>query len=89
MFALIKAIEIKGVWEQYIMRKNRDTEWARTKERIDAKDLPIQKPTEPLPAIFDTVRRSGFTTTSKKSGVHDVNGAVREKRPIARIRREN
>ena len=71
------------------MGKNMDTDWARTKERIDAKDSPIRKPAEPLPAIFDTVRRSGFTTTSKKPGVHDVNGAVREKRPIARIRREN
>jgi hypothetical protein len=31
----------------------------------EAKDKPIEKPAEPLPAIFGGVRRSGFSTARK------------------------
>lgn len=34
----------------------------------EAKDKPIEKPSEPLPAIFSGVRHSGFSTARRVAG---------------------
>ncbi len=34
----------------------------------DTRELPIAKPSEPLPAIFSTYGRTGFSTTRKVRG---------------------
>ncbi len=60
----------------------------RQSTRRDVRDMPIRKPSDPLPAIFDSVRHSGFTTTSR-NGVRDASGAAREKKQTSRLRSEN
>lgn len=34
-------------------------------KRRDVRDVPISKPSDPLPSIFDSVRHSGFTTARR------------------------
>lgn len=41
------------------------------KALADARDLPIQKPIEPLPTIFSTIRGNEFTTR-RQARRHDV-----------------
>ena len=48
--------------------------------------MPIQKPSDPLPQIFNTIH-SGFTTM-KRSDVRNKTGAVGEKLP-ARLPKDN
>ncbi len=57
-------------------------------KRKDAMDMPIRKPSDPLPHIFDSVIHSGFTT-SRRSGVRAQDEAARENSKAARLRKEN
>lgn len=62
-----------------------DTKRQRVKK--DMRDMPICKPSDPLPQIFNTVPHSGFTTTSRRSV--RANEAARDMRAAARPRSEN
>ena len=55
-------------------------------KRKDVRDMPICKPSDPLPHIFDSARHSGFTTTGRP-GVRSSNEAARDPRATARLRR--
>jgi hypothetical protein len=54
----------------------------------DVMDMPIRKPSDPLPTIFETIRHSGFTTM-RKPGVRNTKGAAGEKRSPTRLPKEN
>lgn len=38
----------------------------------DSRDMPIQKPSEPLPLIFGTVPKSGFSTARRIRRPHNA-----------------
>jgi hypothetical protein len=58
----------------------------RQKQPKDVRDMPIRKPSDPLPSVFNSVPHSGFTT---RSGVREGRGAARDKHSMARLRRKN
>lgn len=57
-------------------------------KRRDVRDTPIRKPSEPLPAIFDPIWHSGFTTT-KRFRANKAKGAARDERQRERLRNKN
>ena len=52
------------------------------------RDMPIRKPSDPLPKIFDTIRHSGFTTV-RRPVVRNTKGAAGDKRSPTRLPTEN
>jgi hypothetical protein len=54
----------------------------------DVTEMPIRKPSDPLPSIFSSVRHSGFTTTGR-SDVRKAAGAAPGKREAPRPRGDN
>ncbi len=76
--------------ERYGVNKNGKKDQMDIKRRPtkkDVRDMPIQKPSDPLPQIYDTTRHSGFTTMGRPD-VRNKTGAVGEKLP-ARLPRDN
>jgi hypothetical protein len=59
-----------------------------TTTKKDVRDMPIRKPSDPLPKIFDTIRHSGFTTV-RRPVVRNTKGAAGEKRSPTRLPKEN
>jgi hypothetical protein len=60
----------------------------RQRKPTDVMDMPIRKPSDPLPAIFSSVRHSGFTTT-RRSDVRKATGAAPKTREVMRPRSDN
>jgi hypothetical protein len=60
----------------------------RQRRKKDVTDMPIRKPSDPLPSIFDSARHSGFTTT-RRSNVRKAAEAAPRTREVTRPRSDN
>lgn len=60
-----------------------------TRRTRDVRDMPIRKPSDPLPSIFESARHSGFTTTNRSVGRNNNAERPREQRSAARPRSQN